>query len=115
MNTDMQGNNHGGKNHLLGMIGIGAVVLVALLVAGRSFRESLPLAAVLACPLMMIGMMFMMRGGNSHQHNDDSSIDHGSHQAPQETAGADPSEPLRRTAFTGISSPKTPTERSRRP
>ena len=23
MNTNMQGNNHGGKNHLLGMLGIG--------------------------------------------------------------------------------------------
>ena len=71
MNIDMQGPNHGGKNHLLGMIGIGAVVLVVLLVAGRSFRESLPLAAVLACPLMMIGMMFMMRGGNDQQQGHD--------------------------------------------
>lgn len=67
----MQGHNHGGKNHLFGMLGIGALVLVGLLAAGRSVGEALPLAALLACPLMMIGMMFMMRGdGNSHQHDD---------------------------------------------
>jgi len=67
----MQGHNHGGKSHLLGMLGAAALVLVVLLVAGRSFRESLPLAALLACPLMMIGMMFMMRG-DDHQHGHDS-------------------------------------------
>ena len=111
----MQGHNHGGKIHLLGMIGIGAVVLVVLMVAGRSFRESLPLAAVLACPLMMIGMMFMMRDGNSHQHNDNSSIDHGSHHPPQDQPGSDSSEPPRRSAFTGIPTTQTPTEGARRP
>ncbi|GAA3510493.1 DUF2933 domain-containing protein [Georgenia daeguensis] len=52
--------NHSGKNHLLGMLGAAAVVIVVLLAAGRSFGEAWPLAAVLACPLMMIGMMFMM-------------------------------------------------------
>lgn len=71
MTTNMQGHNHGGKNHLFGMLGIGALVLIGLLAAGRSFGEALPLAALLACPLMMIGMMYMMRGGgNSHQHDD---------------------------------------------
>jgi hypothetical protein len=82
MNSPMQGHNHGGKNHLLGMLGIFAVILVVLLAAGRSFGEALPLAAVLACPLMMIGMMFMMRDGNNHQHSDDSTIDH-DHATPQ--------------------------------
>ena len=77
MNNPMQGHNHGGKNHLLGMLGIFAVILVVLLAAGRSFGEALPLAAVLACPLMMIGMMFMMRGDNGHQHGDDRTTDHG--------------------------------------
>jgi len=74
MNTTTEGHNHGGKSHLLGMLGIGALVLVVLLVAGRSLREALPLAAVLACPLMMIGMMFMMRGDN-HQHDNSTSTD----------------------------------------
>ncbi|MGV8965835.1 MAG: DUF2933 domain-containing protein [Cellulomonas sp.] len=69
MNTNMQGHNHGGKSHLLAMVGIGAFVLVVLLLAGRSFGEALPFAFLLACPLMMIGMLYMMRGaGNSHQH-----------------------------------------------
>ncbi|MBX0301439.1 hypothetical protein K2F54_15810 [Cryobacterium sp. 1639] len=56
----MNGHNHGGKSHLIGMIVIGVVILGGLLVAGRSIGEALPIAAVLACPVMMIGMMFMM-------------------------------------------------------
>ena len=107
MNNTMQGHNHGGKIHLLGMIGIGAVVLVILLVAGRSFRESLPLAAVLACPLMMIGMIFMMRGGNSHRHDEASSIDHERHDAPVEQPSS-VSSPPRRSAFTTIPVPREP-------
>jgi hypothetical protein len=91
MNTNMQGHNHGGKNHLLGMLGIGAVVLVVLLGAGVSFREALPYAAFLACPLMMVGMMYMMRGGNGQQHGNDTTdhrdhndaTDHGNHDAPE--------------------------------
>ena len=67
MNTSMQGHNHGGKNHLLGMLAIGAVVLVVLLGTGRSLQQALPLALFLACPLMMVGMMFMMRGNNGQQ------------------------------------------------
>jgi hypothetical protein len=68
MNTNMQGHNHGGKNHLLGMLGIGALVLVVLLATGSSLRTALPFALLLACPLMMGGMMFMMmRGGNGNQ------------------------------------------------
>ena len=71
MNTNMQGHNHGGKSHLFGMLGIGALVLVVLLGSGRSFQQALPLALFLACPLMMVGMMFMMRGGNGQQHGND--------------------------------------------
>ena len=65
-----QGHNHDGKSHLLGMLGIAAVVVVVLLAAGRSFSEALPLAAVLACPLMMVGMMFMMRKGHDKSEHD---------------------------------------------
>ena len=71
MNTSMQGHNHGGKNHLLGMLGIGAVVLVVLLGTGRSLQQALPRALFLACPLMMVGMMFMMRGNNGQQQGND--------------------------------------------
>jgi len=71
MNPNMQGHNHGGKSHLFGMLGIGALVLVVLLGTGRSFQQALPLALFLACPLMMVGMMFMMRGGNGQHHGND--------------------------------------------
>ena len=71
MNSSMQGHNHGGKNHLLGMLGIGAVVLVVLVGTGRSLQQALPVAAFLACPLMMVGMMFMMRGNNGQQQGND--------------------------------------------
>lgn len=74
----MSGHNHGGKKHLLGMVGIGAVVLVVLLVAGRSLGEALPLAAALACPLMMIGMMFvMMRSSNGNRDDDATGVQTG--------------------------------------
>jgi hypothetical protein len=72
MNTNMQGHNHGGKNHLLGMLGMGALVLGFLLATGSSFRTALPFAALLACPLMMGAMMFMMmRGGNGHRQGNE--------------------------------------------
>jgi len=83
MNPNMQGHNHGGKSHLFGMLGIGALALVVLLGTGRSFQQALPLAFFLACPLMMVGMMFMMRGGNGQQHGRDTA-DHHDHDAPVE-------------------------------
>jgi len=92
MDTNMQGHNHGGKNHLRGMLSMGALVLVVLLASGSSFRTALPFAALLACPLMMGAMMFMMmRGGNSHQQSDDApnqgahndATDHRNHDAPE--------------------------------
>ena len=42
--------NH--RSHLLAMLGIAALAVLALLAAGRSLGEALPLAALLACPLM---------------------------------------------------------------
>ena len=82
MNANMQGHNHGGKNHLLQMLGIGAVVLVALLATGTSFRTALPFAILLACPLMMGGMMFMMmRGGNGQKQGSDTTSQPGHHDA----------------------------------
>ncbi|TFB99769.1 hypothetical protein E3O42_12765 [Cryobacterium adonitolivorans] len=74
----MNGHNHGGKSHLIGMIVIGVVILGGLLVAGRSIGEALPIAAVLACPVMMIGMMFMMmRGKNKNNDTAQDSHVHG--------------------------------------
>ena len=107
MNTNMQGHNHGGKSHLLGMLGIWALVLVVLLSTGRSFQEALLLSALLACPLMMIGMMFMMRGGNGQQHGNDATnhpaaTNHRDHDAPAPAECQD-------SASTTPQPPKTPT------
>jgi len=77
MNTSTQRDNRGGKSHLLGMLGIGAVVLVVLLGTGRSFQQALPLALLLACPLMMAAMMLTMRGGNGQQHDNHATEQHG--------------------------------------
>lgn len=66
MTTPPAGHNHSSKSHLLGMLAAGVVALVVLLAAGRSFGEALPLAALLACPLMMIGMLFMMGRGRNN-------------------------------------------------
>ena len=105
MNTNMQGHNHGGKSHLFGMLGIGALVLVVLLATGRSFQQALPLALFLACPLMMVGMMIMMRGGSGQQDGNDAAdhrdtSDHRENPAPAEWQDS--------TAATSPQSTKTP-------
>jgi len=106
MNSNMQGHNHGGKNHLLGMLGIGALVLVVLLGTGRSFQQALPLALFLACPLMMVGMMFMMRGGNGQQNVNDAS----DHRGTSDRRGHDaPAECKDSTTATSPQPTKTPT------
>jgi hypothetical protein len=83
MNTTMQGHNHGGKNHALGMLGIGALVLVVLVLSGKSVAQALPFAALLACPLLMLGMMVMMGRGNGRQSGGDPTI-HADHDARPE-------------------------------
>ena len=82
MNTNMQGHNQSGKSHLLGMLGIGAVVLVVLLGTGRSLQEALPTALFLACPLMMVGMMVMMRGGGGNEQGNDTTTPHDTTEHP---------------------------------
>ncbi|WNB86985.1 hypothetical protein [Cellulomonas sp. ATA003] len=61
------------KNHLKHMLIGGAVLLVGLLVAGVPLADALLWAALLACPLMMAGMMFMMGRGHG---NAESGHDH---------------------------------------
>ncbi len=56
------------KHHLKHMA-IGAVVILALLLAfGVDLGQALPYAILLACPLGMVAMMFFMnrRGGHDH-------------------------------------------------
>lgn len=74
----MPGHQHGGKSHLLGMLGVGGAVLVVLLAAGRPFGEALPLAAALACPVMMIGMVVM---AGRHGRREESACHHSSSEA----------------------------------
>jgi hypothetical protein len=53
------------------MLAIGGAILVVLVATGRSLGEAVPVAAVLACPLMMIGMLFIMLRGNTTQERRD--------------------------------------------
>ncbi len=62
---------HGVKSHIVAMIWIGGAIFVGLLLTGRSASESLYLAAVLSCPVMMIGMVVTMRGSEA-KHDDHS-------------------------------------------
>lgn len=62
------------KGHLKHMLIGGAAILAILLVAGVDLKEALPWALLLACPLMMVAMMFMMnRKGESQTHQHGSS------------------------------------------
>ena len=115
MNTEMQGHNHGGKNHLLRMVGIAGLVLLALLAAGRSLREALPLAALLACPLMMIGMMFMMRGGDHHEHAGTSKTGNGQHDDDETADQRSGMAVAPRQALPTLPTPRSSSQRSRRP
>ncbi|HET8661690.1 MAG TPA: hypothetical protein VFM55_22185 [Micromonosporaceae bacterium] len=50
----------------------GGALVVGMLVAGTSLQSLLPILLILACPLMMIGMMVGMRGhsgGGGHSHH----------------------------------------------
>lgn len=53
--------------HIAAMLGIGAVVAAVLVAFGLPLATVLPFAFILACPLMMVAMMFMM-GGNGMNH-----------------------------------------------
>jgi hypothetical protein len=60
--------DHSGVGHLKGMAVIGGAALVVLLLAGKPFDEAIVYAIVLACPLMMVGMMF---GGHQGHGSDE--------------------------------------------
>ena len=65
--------NHNG--HLKQMLLGGGVLLVGMLLFGVPLATALPYAALLACPLMMVWMMFAMSGS---QRRDGSDLVHGS-------------------------------------
>jgi len=74
----MNHQGHSMKGHLLHMLIAGAAVLGVLLLAGFDLGKAAPYAILLACPVGMIGMMWMMtrgngmmtRGNGKHQQND---------------------------------------------
>lgn len=71
MNTARRGSSlhqHSGMFHVVWMAGIAAGILVVLLLMGRPLGDAVFLAVALACPLIMIGMMFIMGRG---QRQDD--------------------------------------------
>ncbi|MGM0386063.1 MAG: hypothetical protein ACQERF_08805 [Actinomycetota bacterium] len=69
------------------------MILVVLVVAGRSWGEALPVAALLAFPLMMIGMVFMMGAtrshGLGHEHGETTERDTVDAASPTGRGGAD--------------------------
>lgn len=61
------------RHHLKHMAIAAAIILVVLAVAGVDLGQTLRSVAILACPLGMIGMMFMMtghRGGTTADHHE---------------------------------------------
>ncbi len=52
--------------HMIGCVAMIAVVAVIFLAGGGDTPSWLPIVLVLCCPLMMITMMFMMRGDHDH-------------------------------------------------
>ena len=62
--------------HIATMLGVGAVVAAVLVAFGLPLTTVLPFAFILACPLMMVAMMFMMGGdGMNHGMNPGKSND----------------------------------------
>jgi hypothetical protein len=59
--------DHSGVGHLKGMAVIVGAALAVLLLMGKPFDEAIVYAIVLACPLMMVGMMF---GGHQGHGSD---------------------------------------------
>lgn len=58
--------------HFAAMLGVGAVVTAVLLAFGLPLTTVLLVAFIIACPLMMVGMMLMMGGtGMNHGSNHD--------------------------------------------
>ena len=63
------GHQHSGMSHLKWMGGIAVGILAVLLLMGRPLGDAIFLAILLACPAMMVGMMFMMGRGQRQDDN----------------------------------------------
>ncbi|GAA4626817.1 DUF2933 domain-containing protein [Cellulomonas oligotrophica] len=62
--------NHSGFGHVKWMVLTAVVLFGVLLLMGRSAGDALSYAVLLACPLMMVAMMFGMRSGHGSQGAD---------------------------------------------
>jgi MFS superfamily sulfate permease-like transporter len=68
------------KHHLKHMAIAGGAILVVLLLLRVDLRTAVQYAILLACPLGMVGMMFMMNKNGGHNHGqgaDDGEQAHG--------------------------------------
>ena len=80
--------NHSGSGHLKGMAVITGGAFVVLLLLGKSAGEAFSYALVLACPLMMVGMMFGGHRGNEDDAGHDGHAGHSGTKDPEADLGA---------------------------
>lgn len=81
----MNHQGHSMKAHLLHMLIAGAAVLGVLLLAGFDLGKAAPYAILLACPVGMIAMMWMMTRGQRRNHqNDELTSPHPNTSAPNQ-------------------------------
>lgn len=88
--------NHSGAGHLKGMAVIMGGAFVVLLLLGKSAGEAFSYALVLACPLMMVGMMFGGHGGHGGSEDNAGHDGHAGHSGtrdPEADLGARPAVP----------------------
>lgn len=63
--------------HIVVMSGVGAALMAVLVAVGLPLTTVLPLAFILACPLMVLAMMLMMGGnGMDNKHDDETHARH---------------------------------------
>lgn len=60
---------HSGINHLKWMGGIAVGIFMVLLLTGQPLGSAIFLSILLACPLMMVAMMFTMGRGEREAEN----------------------------------------------
>lgn len=74
------------KNHLKHMVIAGVGVFALLLIFGVDVGKALPWAALLACPLMMVAMMWTMNRGQGGHGGHGNARDQGNTVQPSDTA-----------------------------
>jgi hypothetical protein len=75
---------HSGAGHLKGMALIAGGAFVVLLLLGKPAGEAFSYALALACPLMMVGMMFGGHGGHGGTEDNAGHDGHAGHGGTRE-------------------------------